>query len=274
MKISATIFIAIALHKHKFRSMTRARFSFALFSVLYMSIALAAPSLGAIIQGGSTVGLAVFDFDSVPNPSSPWTPYSLISGPGLLIGERLAGQSTTPNGNHEIVSGTPGVTLQIDVSRPVTTGVSVFSGVSYPGDQDFGPEGALGWPNPNSLGEGSFTMLFSQDQAIMGFDVAYSSLASQVQLLFYGRTGALLGSLTGAHPATGTGSFPLVFSVSSGPLIAAVTVNNTDTDGLGYDNIRYAVPEPGIPALVGLGIAALTFARRSKRVRCNAFLDQ
>lgn len=222
------------------------------------------PAHAQVVQGGSTSGLnRVFDFDSVPNPRTPWTPYVTITAPGVVIGERLVGQTTTPSGVYEIVSGTPSLPLTMDGSVPLTTGVSVFTG--QPANElDMAPEGTAGWPSANSLGEGSFTVLYELDQKTVGLSIGYANLANQAQALFYDRTGRLIGSLVVAHPPTSTGEVPVAFSVKSGPWIAAMTVNNTDGGGLGYDDLRYTYatlllsgsPAPGGTVTLTLSIAA------------------
>lgn len=225
-------------------------------ALLSGALLFAISSQAGIIQGGSTAGLDNFDFDAVPNPAIPWTAYSVISGSGLTIGERLVGQFTTPSGVHDIVGGIPTTPLTVDASVPSIHGVSVFNGNDGSGDLDLGPEGTLGWPDPNSLGEGSFSVLFEIDQITVGFDIDYADRANQAQALFYDRTGAQIGSLGVTHAAWPIES-PVSFTVTSGSLIAAMTVNNTDDGGLGYDNIRYVVPEPGSLALSLVGLLAL-----------------
>jgi len=218
-----------------------------------------------IVQGGSAAGLDVFTFDSVPNPTAPWTPYQSISGSGFVLGERLTGQATGASStqpNNEVVSGTPSTPLTIDLTRPFTTGVSVFSGFSSSGDLDMAPEGVLGWSNPDSLGEGAWSVVFGADQSRVAFDVGYGDAANTTQVLFYDRAGNLLGAINAVHPATGVSQFQLVFSVTSGASIAAMTVNNTDPGGLGFDDLRYAVPAPS--ALTAFASMAVLGLRRRR----------
>jgi len=234
-----------------------------MFTLLVAVVIVCMPAHAQVVQGGSTSGLnRIFDFDSVPNPRSPWTPYVTITAPGVVIGERLVGQTTTPSGAYEIVSGTPKVPLTMDGSVPLTSGVSVFAGLT-PNDLDLGPEGTSGWPNANSLGEGSFTVLYELDQKTVGFSIGYANLANQAQALFYDRTGGLIGSLTVVHPGASTNDVPVAFSVKSGPWIAAMSVNNTDGGGLGYDDLRYtyaAIILSGSPAPGGTVTLALSLA--------------
>ena len=224
----------------------------------------AVPASAQVVQGGVTSGLScTFDFDSVPNNQLPWTPYVTITGPGVVIGERLVGQTTTPNAPFEIVAGNPAVPLRMDGAVTRNTGVSVFAGPTPP-DLDLGPEGTAGWPNGSSLGEGSFSVLFEMDQKTVGFSIGYSSAPNQAQVLFYDRRGSCIGSRTAAHAASGSNMVPGAFTVKSGPWIAAMTVNNTDTGGLGYDDLRYdyspltlsGSPTPGGTVTLALAVAA------------------
>jgi hypothetical protein len=234
------------------------------FALLVGLVIVGVPAPAQVVQGGGTSGLnRVFDFNSVPNPRTPWTPYVTLTAPGVVIGERLVGQTTTPSGVYEIVSGTPRVPLTMDGSVLLTTGVSVFTGQPA-NDLDLGPEGTAGWPSASSLGEGSFTVLYELDQKTVGLSIGYANLANQAQALFYDRSGALIGSLVVAHPPTSTGEVPVAFSVKSGPWIAAMTVNNTDAGGLGYDDLRYAYaaillsgsPAPGGTVTLALSMSA------------------
>jgi hypothetical protein len=192
--------------------------------------------------------LFVFDFESVPNTSSPWTPYATISDPGFVIGERLVGQMTSSAGGFDVVSGAPAIPLAIDDSVPATQSVSVFE---QSGDTRLAAEGPLGWPDPDSLGEGAFSVLFDSDQAIIGFDIGNCNLDDQISVSFYASDGALLTTLSPTypnHPSCGTsGEKSLVFAVEGGPGIAAITVNTTDPGGLAYDDLRYCPGECSSP---------------------------
>ena len=212
-----------------------------------------------IIQGGSTAGLALFDFETVPNTTSPWTPFATISGPGLTIGERLTGQTTTPSGDFDIVSGTPTTPLSIDSTVPAVFGFpsSTVLAISEWRLRELlvGRQAALSGKAPSRSSSRPIRrpLASMSDTAIRPTRCRSCSMAVQANLL---------DTLAGTHSACADVEDSLVFSVESGPLIAAITVNNTDPGGLGFDDIRYVVPEPSTGLLLALGLLGAAALRR------------
>lgn len=70
-------------------------------------------SYGAMTIGGNTIGLAVEGFESLSgNPFATVSNQSL----GTTFGEMFTGQTDSPSGNYDVVTGTPTSTVSMDTS--------------------------------------------------------------------------------------------------------------------------------------------------------------
>ena len=199
----------------------------------------ASPASGEseISYGGDAHGLFNFDFEA-------YAEYAGLSGTafatledvdlGVIMGEKLVGQVNTTVGTFDVVSGTPSVPLALDTSIDPNVGVNLFT---FFGTTIVTGVGPVGFPDPAAIGDGAITMLFDRDQSLVAFDLAGTNRGA-LHMLFYGRDGQLLSEFD-VFDVTAT---TYVFGSSRGN-IAAITINNTDPGGLGYDNLRL-VPGP------------------------------
>jgi PEP-CTERM motif len=112
-------------------------------------------------------------------------------------------------------------------------------------------------------GDPSFRASFSGAISAFSADFAGVSLGSDVRLFAY-NGGTLLGTVIGS----GMGQFTLSFAAAG--ITSIVIAPGSFNDWVGVDNITYtvaAVPEPETYALMGLGLAAIGWARRCAAAR-------
>ncbi len=188
----------------------------------------------------------------------------LYSGTGFQVGEAFAGQTVTSVflvglGNFEVVNGTP--TGPLALQAPVSPdGVTLWGGAEL--------QGLTGGGNACSdpcTGEGAVSFLFDVDQSAIGLDIVkYEGYGLTLQFFEADGTAFAAVSLTTGGSKT--------FTAQAGHAIRGVTITNTDTFGVAFDNLRLSpaapiatgLPEPPMLALVLLaGLAADAAGLRS-----------
>jgi hypothetical protein len=232
--------------------------------------------------GTSPLGLYGFSLGSAhpanpgqcqsPDPCFGWSFRPTVAAPGFQVAERLVGQQRDdhfgPQGNFERVWFDPNTPLQLPLAVDPLSPFELSNTLSFyedctavvpalPATQfgplSLGPTNPGGLCHPNRVGEGSVTFLFAEDQLQVAFDLFHVSPApsTSITVELYDRTGLPMTSIDlGAPPA---GSTPLTLAHSlitldaSAPF-AALTINNIDPGGVGWDRVFYS-PCPPAPAV-------------------------
>lgn len=230
-----------------------------LAAAIGISIMASAGSAGAaIIIENIVSGSEVSTFNSI----SPNFYAGTLSDGGATYGESFAGQTvSTDAGGRDTLSGAPSapLTLQTDPVANLNLGIlSVGDNVIY------GAGGSV------SDGDGAISVLFDQLTDVVSFDMIGSNGGGTFTVDFFGASGALLDSITQS-----TNDQLFGFRVTSGDLIHGISITNTDSGGVGYDDVRFnlrgapeitQVSEPGMIVLLGLGVLGLGIARRRKAI--------
>jgi hypothetical protein len=209
---------------------------------------LAGPAAHAgVIINNAIAGTVTNTFDGLPEGNVA----GFISQTGATYGERLAGQILSTAGGFDALAGAPTAPLTLVANPTLSDNIGILT---------FAPGKIVYGDLAGTVGEGALTILLGLDTTVFGFDVVGTDGGS-FTTQFFGRSGALLGSIT---QAASDGFFG--FAATAGDVIAAVSITNTDPAGVGYDNVTFnqvdAISEPGLLGLFALGLVSLGIGRR------------
>lgn len=213
----------------------------------------------------SLTGTQLLSFAGVPGGASPGTNYNdLLVVNGVAFGERFAGQTVTPSGNFDVLSGTPSAGLTL-LAGLTGQNLTVFQAPPGPVLSGNGP---AGFPIFDAIGEGAISLLFSSDQSEFGFRLAGGN-GGTATISFFRIDGSLIQSfLLGNLPLAAAYGFTRDGAVSD---IRGISISNNDATGIGLAGLRYdavsAVPEPASWAMMlgGFGLVGMALRQRRRR---------
>ncbi|THD64123.1 MAG: PEP-CTERM sorting domain-containing protein [Phenylobacterium sp.] len=215
------------------------------------------------LAGGFVNGGVGVDYDGV------------VVDNGVAFAERFKGQTLSYNGNFDVLSGNPTGPLTLVAGAP-NQNLNIFTEIS---SNVLAPDGPVGYPNDDGIGEGAVSFLFSTDQSQFGFQLVGGN-GGDATVSFYANDGSLLQSIT----LTNLSSAAYGFETDGGLKdVRGVSITNVDPYGIALDNLKYdvpsdigagpptgangGVPEPASWALMLLGFGGLGATLRSARRR-------
>lgn len=182
------------------------------------------------------------DFDDLPQVGAPGLNFDTIFESGNAdFAERFKGQTLSFSGDFDVLSGNPTDPLTLQAGDP-NDNINVFFRPVNNSNVMTGL-GPLGFPNFNSIGEGSFAVLFDFDQSEFGFELVGGNNGTAT-VNFFKRDGALIQTIVVSTPSPAGTLFG--FKRAGGIKdIAGISIHNNDAGGIGFDNLCHDVP--GVP---------------------------
>ena len=232
--------------------------------------ALAVPAMGSAqvtqVAYGSLTGTQLVTFDDVAGGSSPGTNYdSIFFSNGVGFAERFTGQTLTDAGGFDQLGGSPSGPSLTLLTGAAGQNLNIFINGS---SQVLTGLGSAGFPAGNAIGEGSFAALFSSDQSQFGFQLAGGN-GGTANVSFFRNDGSLIQAITLSSLADTFYGFSRNGGVQD---IRGISISNSDSGGIGFDNLLFdvpsfggAVPEPSTWAMMLMGFGAMGAALRRRR---------
>lgn len=206
-------------------------------------------------------GTQLITFDDIAGGAAPGTNYDgLLRSGNTSFGERFAGQANNPASGFDVLSGAPSGPLALAFGAPGQN-LNVFISSASQVLTGLGP---LGFPSFDAIGEGSFAVLFDDDQSEFGFQLVGGEGGSAT-LDFFRRDGSLIQQIVVGGLANAFYGFAREGAIRD---IAGISIWNNDSAGIGFDNLKHDVPGrneiplPGTLLLAGLALVAAGAARR------------
>ena len=175
--------------------------------------------------------------------------FTLYDGNFVSAAERFSGLNVSDPGGSEFESYSGTATAPLTLAPgEVNDGVFVNGFIA----------GLAGGTGGVEVGEGVIAFLFDFDILELGFSIIGSDPGGGgMTAFFYRNDGSFLDKIT--TDLSGDVTF------TSTQAFRGLAIQNTDKEGLGYDNFRFdaaSVPEPGTLALLVVGLAGIGFRRR------------
>ena len=206
----------------------------------------------------SLTGAGLEDFESIAAGGFPGTNLDgVVVLDGASFAERFAGQALGVAGDFDTLSGTPSDSLTLVAGAPGQNLVAMDAGGV--GITGLGP---LGYPLDPANGEGAFSILLDVDSSEFGIEIRGSN-AGTATLEFFRRDGSSIDTVVLPGLTDGFYGFSREFGAVD---IAGVSITNDDAAGIGFDNVRFEVPEPATGTLWAIGLTALGIGRGRRGV--------
>ena len=173
------------------------------------------------------------DLEDVAGAPDPGINYDgiLVSG-GLQFAERFTGQALSFSGNFDVLTGSPSSPLSLQIGD-ANDNVAVADGHPTQVVAGLGP---LGHPDFDAEGEGAVAVLFPIPQSQFKLDIVGAGGGGSATLNFFKADGSSLGTIIISAPTDQTYGFRHSGGIRE---IAGFSIHNSDSGGIGYDNICY-----------------------------------
>jgi len=170
-------------------------------------------------------------FSKIDGGPTPGTNYDDVLNVGALyFAERFAGQSASPSGDFDAISGSPTKPLQLQAGEPGQN-LDVFD---YSGNVLAGL-GHLGYKDIDAIGEGSIAIYFPDAQSKVKLSLVGGN-GGDATLTFYREDGSLIDEVVVSNLGDLSYGFGTLDESHS---IAGILIQNTDESGIGVTEICY-----------------------------------
>ncbi|WP_421704756.1 hypothetical protein [Aliiroseovarius sp.] len=161
---------------------------------------------------------------------------TVLDQPGARFGEHFHGQTRGAHGDHDLISGTARAPLTVKGGgEGETLGVMRLLGSNI-----LLGHGPRKFPASEAVGEGAIAVLFTRDQAALGFDLRGGE-AGLAEVSFLARDGRVIHRLT--LGPIGEDQFTFARQAMQTD-IAGILIQNTDAQGIAIDNLVFGLASP------------------------------
>lgn len=182
------------------------------------------------VSSGALTGTGLITFEDVAVGNFD----SIFESDGASFAERFVGQTLSYSGDFDVLSGSPSGSLTLMAGLAAEN----LSTIDHAGSRVLTGNGPVGYPAGESIGEGSFAVLFDYDQSEFGISIVGGNGGSAT-IGFYRRDGSVIDTLSLSGLAEATYGFQRDGGVND---IAGIAIWNLDGAGVGFDNLIHDVP--------------------------------